>query len=89
MENEIENTANTPLEPNKLEALGFGAKLENTIEGLVRLQDLKDDFYNYDPELHQHIGEHRGKIFTLGQEIRIKVAKADVSSKQIDFEPIE
>jgi ribonuclease R len=70
-------------------SFGFFVELENTIEGLVRLQDLKDDFYNYDPELHQHIGEHRGKIFRLGQEIRIKVAKADVSSKQIDFEPIE
>ncbi|WP_373483910.1 ribonuclease R [Acetobacterium sp.] len=70
-------------------SFGFFVELPNTIEGLVRLQDLKDDFYNYDPELHQHIGEHRGKIFRLGQEIRIKVAKADVSSKQIDFEPIE
>ncbi|MDD3306589.1 MAG: ribonuclease R [Acetobacterium sp.] len=70
-------------------SFGFFVELENTIEGLVRLQDLKDDFYNYDPELHQHIGEHRGKIFRLGQEIRIKVAKADVSSKQVDFEPIE
>jgi len=70
-------------------SFGFFVELENTIEGLVRLQDLKDDFYNYDPELHQHIGEHRGKIFRLGQEIRIKVAKADVSSKQIDFEPVE
>ncbi len=70
-------------------SFGFFVELESTIEGLVRLQDLKDDFYNYDPELHQHIGEHRGKIFRLGQEIRIKVAKADVSSKQIDFEPIE
>lgn len=70
-------------------SFGFFVELENTIEGLVRLQDLKDDYYNYDPDLHQHIGEHRGKIYRLGQEIKIKVAKADISAKQIDFEPVE
>ncbi len=70
-------------------SFGFFVELENTIEGLVRLADLKDDYYNYDPDLHQHIGEHRGKIFRLGQEIKIKVAKADVSSKQIDFVPMD
>lgn len=70
-------------------SFGFFVELENTIEGLVRLQDLKDDFYNYDPDLHQHIGEHRGKIYCLGQTIKIRVAKADVGSKQIDFEPVE
>nr|WP_320026072.1 ribonuclease R [uncultured Acetobacterium sp.] len=70
-------------------SFGFFVELENTIEGLVRLQDLKDDYYNYDPDLHQHIGEHRGKIYRLGQEIKIKVAKADVNAKQIDFEPVE
>ncbi len=70
-------------------SFGFFVELDNTIEGLVRLQDLKDDFYNYDPELHQHMGEHRGKIYCLGQAIKIRVAKADVGSKQIDFEPVE
>ena len=70
-------------------SFGFFVELDNTIEGLVRLQDLKDDFYNYDPDLHQHIGEHRGKIYCLGQAIKIRVAKADVGSKQIDFEPVE
>lgn len=70
-------------------SFGFFVELENTIEGLVRLQDLKDDFYNYDPDLHQHIGEHRGKIYKLGQPIRIKVAKADISAKQIDFVPMD
>jgi ribonuclease R len=70
-------------------SFGFFVELENTIEGLVRLQDLKDDYYHYDPDLHQHIGEHRGKIYRLGQEIKIRVAKADFSAKQIDFEPVE
>ena len=70
-------------------SFGFFVELENTIEGLVRLQDLKDDYYNYDPDLHQHIGEHRGKIYRLGQEIKIRVAKADINAKQIDFEPID
>jgi ribonuclease R len=70
-------------------SFGFFVELPNTIEGLVRLENMRDDYYNYDPDLHLHVGEHRGKIYRLGQEVRIRVLKADVSAKQIDFEPLD
>jgi ribonuclease R len=70
-------------------SFGFFVELPNTVEGLVRLQDMKDDYYNYDPDLHQHIGERTGKFYRLGQEVQVKVSKADVDSKQIDFQIIE
>lgn len=70
-------------------SFGFFVELPNTVEGLVRLQNMKDDFYIYDPDLHQHMGERKGKFYRLGQEVRVKVANADVNLKQIDFELIE
>ena len=67
-------------------SFGMFVELPNTIEGLVKLQDMKDDYYNYDPEMHHHIGERSGKIYRLGQDIKVMVAKADINLKQIDFE---
>jgi len=70
-------------------SFGFFVELANTVEGLVRLQNMRDDYYVYDPDLHQHIGERTGKFYRLGQDVTIKVAKADVDLKQIDFELVE
>ncbi|MBC3798001.1 ribonuclease R [Acetobacterium tundrae] len=70
-------------------SFGMFVELQNTIEGLVKLQDMKDDYYNYDPEMHHHIGEHSGKIYRLGQDIKVMVAKADINLKQIDFEIVD
>ncbi|MGL4607181.1 MAG: ribonuclease R [Eubacteriaceae bacterium] len=70
-------------------SFGFFVELPNTIEGLVRLQDLKDDYYVFQPEYHRLMGERTGKIFTLGEEVTIKVEKADPSLKQIDFIVLE
>ncbi|MGV8905727.1 MAG: ribonuclease R [Acetobacterium sp.] len=70
-------------------SFGFFVELPNTVEGLVRLQNMRDDYYVYDPDLHQHIGERTGKFYRLGQEVCIKVAKTDIDLKQIDFELVE
>ena len=70
-------------------SFGFFVELDNTVEGLVRLQNMRDDYYVYDPDLHQHIGERTGKFYRLGQEVCIKVLKTDVDLKQIDFELVE
>jgi len=74
---------------NGVTSFGFFVELPNTVEGLVRLQNMKDDYYLYDPDLHQHIGERTGKFYRLGQAVKIRVAKADVDLKQIDFDLIE
>lgn len=64
---------------------GFYVELENTIEGLVRASSLEDDFYVFDEKHYCMIGEHTKKIFRLGDNVRIKVASADVVSRKIDF----
>lgn len=67
-------------------SFGFFVELPNTIEGLVRLQSLKDDYYLYDDELHQHVGERFGKIYKLGQTVVVKLVNTDLNAHQIDFE---
>ncbi|MEW6772536.1 MAG: ribonuclease R [Bacteroidota bacterium] len=59
---------------------------ENLCEGMIRLKDLKDDFYIYDPENFRYIGKHYRKIYALGDEILVKVKSADLFKKQLDFE---
>jgi ribonuclease R len=68
---------------------GIFVELEdNKCEGMVRLRSLKDDFYNFNPENYAIEGKKRGKIFRIGYEVRVKVLKADLSKKQLDFELI-
>ncbi|MCQ2978009.1 MAG: ribonuclease R [archaeon] len=66
---------------------GFGifVELDNTVEGLIRLADL-DDNYEYDERRYCLIGQHSGRIFTLGDKLRIKVKKVNTELREIDFE---
>ena len=64
---------------------GMFAALENTIEGLIRLADLNDDYYIYDEKTRSISGEHNGKTFQVGETIEIRVARADPQSGKIDF----
>lgn len=64
---------------------GFFVQLENTVEGLVQLSTLKDDYYNYDPANFSLMGERTHKIYKLGQKVRIKVLAADKEKQIIDF----
>lgn len=66
-------------------SFGIFASLENTIEGLIRFIDLKDDYYIYDEVKKQITGEHTGKIFKPGDNIKIQVSRADSVSGKIDF----
>ena len=68
-------------------SFGVFAALDNTIEGLIRFADLKDDYYIYDEAKRQIIGEHTGKVFKPGDTIKIQVAAADGASGKIDFVP--
>jgi ribonuclease R len=59
--------------------------IENQCEGMVALRDLEDDFYEYDEENYRIIGRSNGKIYTLGDKVKIEVVKADLQKKQLDF----
>ena len=58
----------------------------NKCEGMVRLQDLQDDFYYLDEDNYQVIGSRYGQQYKLGDPVRIRVKKIDMSRKQMDFE---
>lgn len=57
----------------------------NKCEGMVRLQDLGDDFYYLDEDNYQVIGSRYGQKYKLGDQVRIKVKKIDLGKKQMDF----
>lgn len=54
-------------------------------EGMVRISDLDDDYYVYDPKRHLLYGRSRGKSYRLGDEITVKVFATNIEQRQIDF----
>lgn len=59
---------------------------ESKCEGMVSLRLMNDDFYYLDEENYSIIGQRWGKIYRLGDKIRIKVKKIDLQKKQMDFD---
>lgn len=58
-------------------------------EGMVRVSDLEDDYYEYDEKRHCLVGQNHGKKYQLGKELRVKVVRTDVKARQIDLELID
>ncbi len=66
---------------------GFYVELPNTVEGLVHISELRDDYYVFLEERYELCGEMTGKTYKLGQTIRVQVTGCDRFSKTIDFIP--
>lgn len=64
---------------------GFFVELENTVEGLVRLGSLTDDYYHFYPDLFTLVGERTNRQFRLGDAVRVRVERVDKEQRQIDF----
>lgn len=58
---------------------------ENMCEGLVPVRDLADDYYDLDEKNYQLIGRKHHQKYTLGDKVRVQVARADLDRKQLDF----
>jgi len=69
-------------------SFGIFVELENTIEGLVHVENMRDDYYNFDEYLVSLIGERTRKVYKMGDKIRIKVIGTDRVLKRIDFEVV-
>jgi ribonuclease R len=54
-------------------------------EGMIRVSDLKDDYYVYNPQLHCLTGRSKGKKYRLGDSIQAKVTRTDLDKRQIDL----
>ena len=68
---------------------GMYVELANTIEGMIRVTDLTDDYYNYSEETYELIGEVTNKHYKLGQRLKIRVKDTDTFMRTIDFELAE
>ena len=68
---------------------GIFAELPNTIEGLIRMTSLDDDYYVYEEQGYQLRGQRHGNVYKLGQKIKVRCIKADIAMRNIDFEPYE
>lgn len=66
-------------------SFGMFIELDNTIEGLIRVSNLEDDYYIYDEKHYSLIGENKKRIFKIGDEVRVKLVRSDTSTRQIDF----
>ncbi len=65
---------------------GIFVELDNTVEGLIRYEKLGDEYFIYNEEKRQAIGEHTGKVYQIGDKVKIRVANASKLMRQIDFE---
>lgn len=68
---------------------GIYVQLPNTIEGMVRLESIADDYYDYEPTKYRIVGRRTNNIYTLGQPVAIKVLRASAEDREIDFELIQ
>lgn len=67
---------------------GMFVELDNTIEGLVHISTITDDYYMYDEKHLSLVGERTKKTYRLGDEVSIKVTKVDLFNHEISFELI-
>ena len=70
-------------------SFGLFIELDKTVEGLVRLADMKDDYYIFDEESYTILGERTKKMFKIGDVVKIKVDSVYVDFKEINFELLE
>ncbi|KAB3535731.1 ribonuclease R [Alkaliphilus pronyensis] len=66
-------------------SFGFFVELDNTIEGMIRVSSLVDDYYIFDSENHTLTGERSRRVFRIGDVVKIKVSKVNVTQREIDF----
>lgn len=64
---------------------GLYVELPNTVEGLVHVNTLRDDYYHYDEDNYQMVGEVTKKVYRLGDKVKVRVADTDIGNKTIDF----
>ncbi|PAV28621.1 ribonuclease R [Virgibacillus profundi] len=67
---------------------GLFVELENTIEGLVHVSHLTDDYYHHDERSHAMIGERTGNIYRIGDEVEVRVISVNTDERAVDFEMI-
>lgn len=68
-----------------VQSFGFFVELANSVEGLVRVSRITDDYYHYHEDQIALIGERTGRIFRLGDRVKVEVLKTNLDERQVDF----
>lgn len=68
---------------------GIYVELPNTVEGMVSVKDLDDDYYDFDEENLRYIGENTHKTYTIGDKVKVVLTRASLETRTIDFDFIE
>ncbi len=68
---------------------GLYVELPNTVEGLVHVSSLQGDYFEYNENAYEIVGQRTGKTYRLGQTVRVQVVKADRMTRTVDFELAE
>ncbi len=68
---------------------GIFVELENTVEGLIRFENLGNEYFIYDENRKRLIGENSNKVYKIGDKVKIRVVSANKLLRQIDFEIVE
>lgn len=66
-------------------SFGLFVELENTVEGLVHVSYMIDDYYHYSDRHHALIGEMTGKVYRIGEEVKVKVSDVNLEEHAVDF----
>lgn len=74
---------------NGVTNFGFFVELENLVEGLVHVEDLKDDYYHYNRDQHCLVGESTRKVYRFGDKVKVKVDDVNLDEREIDFVLVE
>ena len=64
---------------------GLYVELDNTVEGLVHVNTLTDDYYSFDKDRYCLVGDMTGRTYTMGQRVKVWVENADENTKTVDF----
>ncbi len=70
-------------------SFGFFVELKNTVEGFVRIDSIKGDFYVFEPEKYRLMGQGSRKTYALGDKINVRVIRASAEDREIDFEIVQ
>ena len=70
-------------------SFGVFVELANTVEGLVRVEDMRDDYYIFDDTNMKLVGKHTKKEYKMGDKVRVKVLNANKMLRRVDFSIID
>ncbi len=66
-------------------SFGLFVELENTVEGLIHVTKMEDDYYYFDEKRYSLVGEHSGKIYRLGDPVPVRLEKVDKEARSVYF----